>query len=112
MGDRSTETVDDGIEDWTVVSDGNRTTPKENESGRLPGTTTPFSLSVQPINDKRIQEGCKQQRVLKSKGTRRKLGISTFAGSQFAILENCTSRSEETTPTKKTKLYKHCRLSL
>lgn len=34
-GKGSTETVDDGVEDWTIIYEGNRTTPRQEKSGTV-----------------------------------------------------------------------------
>lgn len=89
----NTEAVENDVEDWTIVFEGNKTTHTQGESGRAPATGSPFSLGARHVSTWKVRESDLGRRVLKSTEKQKKVGISGFAGKPFNVMQCDTTKN-------------------
>lgn len=107
----NTETVEDDFENWTTVSEVNKTTHKQKENGQGVATGPSFSLGVQHMITRKVRHDDLGHRVLRGMEPRKKVRIPSFAGEPFTIMKHGRTGNEETKTKKKRKLPTYIRLT-
>lgn len=79
----SAGTVHDDAEDWTIASEGSRTTHRQEESGRLSDAEPAFSLGAQHVITRNVRENGLQHRVLRSARRERNWESQFLQGSRL-----------------------------